>query len=438
MKFRWDKKYLYWGTTAFLVIVLSIMFFLGLYRFNEVLGALGFILDILMPFITGFVIAYLLLPIVEFFENKCFYPMMKRNRNPRLVKLPRVIAIIVTLLLAFALVAGLLLMVIPQLINSIMGIAGNMNTYIANLENWVLDLVASNAQLENILEEQFDNISKFLTDWATNNLLPQMEHLITGVTSGVMGVVNTLVDIFIGLIVAIYVMFSKERFAAQSKKMTYAVFSIKTANGLVRITRRADKVFGSFIKGKLIDSTIIGLLCFIGMSAFRMPFALLISVIIGIFNIIPFFGPIIGAVPSALLILMADISHPLTCVYFIIFIVVLQQFDGNVLGPKILGETTGLSAFWITFAIMVFSGLFGFVGMIIGVPTFTLIYSFVCDWSETRLKRQKLPVDTDDYNRLDHISAVDGEIRCSVIPTPEKAVKPSKKRKWFNRSSKGK
>lgn len=430
MKYRWEKKYLYWGITAFLVIVSSILFFLMLNRFDVVAAGFQFAVNLLMPFIIGLVIAYLLNPLVELCENKCITPLggflrrrfvrgekpaetaqpaRKRQRakaaKPKKPsRAPRAISITIVILLALAVVIGLLLLVIPQLIDSIKGLVGSLPGYLSNLEDWVVDLASSNQDLATFLEQRFDDVNKMFTDWATKNLLPQVNNILTGVTSGVLGVIGGLMDFFVGLIVAIYVLFSKERFLAQTKKMTYSILPVKATNFLLRVTRRADEVFGGFIKGKLIDSLCIGVLCFIGMSIFQMPYALLISVMIGVTNIIPFFGPFIGAIPSGLLILMID---PLTAFWFVLFIIVLQQFDGNILGPKILGGSTGLSAFWVIFAIMVFGGLFGFVGMIIGVPAFALIYSFVSEFAESRLKKQELPVKTDDYLRIDHINLME-------------------------------
>ena len=231
-----------------------------------------------------------------------------------------------------------------------------------------------------------------------------MTNLAGSLTNGVINVVNVVTNLIVGLVVSIYVLSSKEHFFAQTKKVTYAIFSIRTTNALLRITRRADRVFGKFVKGKLIEALIIGLLCFVGMSIFGMPFATLISVIIGVTNIVPFFGPIVGAVFSCILILLVD---PLSAVYFAIFILILQQFDGNVIGPKILGDSTGLSSFWVIFSIMIFGGLFGFTGMIIGVPTFALIYSLVAEMVSERLKRNDMPSDTADYEKIDHITLQD-------------------------------
>lgn len=406
MKFRWEKKFLYWGITAFSVIVLSISFFILMYNFNIVYSGVQTIITILTPFILGFIIAYLLIPVMDMFENKCFLPLLKKTKRKFHPKLPRILAILCTIFLALALVIGLLFMVIPQLWESIDGIVKELPANFKKVEEWALALVSSNSELEKIFAEEFNDINGTLIDWAKNNFLPQLNNIISGVTSGLIELLTFLKNIFVGLIVSIYVMYSKEQFCAQGKKVVYGLFPIKVANSVTSITRRSHKVFGGFIIGKLIDSLIIGCICFIGMSIFGMPYALLISVIIAVTNIIPFFGPFIGAIPSAFLILMKD---PLTCLYFIIFIILLQQFDGNILGPKILGDSTGLSAFWVIFSILLFGGIWGFVGMIIGVPTFAIIYSLIVELLEYRLKKHELPVKTAQFRELESISPIDYE-----------------------------
>ena len=404
MKYKWEKKYLYWGITAFLVIVSSILFFMLLNRLDVVARVIGFVLNLLMPFIIGLIIAYLLGPLVDWFENVCFRRLFVKMFHKEKRRAARVCALIVTFLLAIALVAGLCVLVFPQLFESIKGIIGNLSSYFSRLEKWVLGFFEKNPDIAKIIEAQFDNITKSISNWATNDLLPQVTNLAGGLTNGVINVVNIVTNLIVGLVVSIYVLSAKEHFFAQTKKVTYAIFSIRTTNTLLRITRRADRVFGKFVKGKLIEALIIGLLCFVGMSIFGMPFATLISVIIGVTNIVPFFGPIVGAVFSCILILMVD---PLSALYFAIFILILQQFDGNVIGPKILGDSTGLSSFWVIFSIMIFGGLFGFAGMIIGVPTFALIYSLVAEMVSERLKRNDMPSDTADYEKIDHITLQD-------------------------------
>lgn len=418
MKYRWDKKYLYWGITAFLVIVCAISFFLLLNRFDEVMKALRFLGNLLMPFILGLVIAYLLNPVMEFFERKCFLPLgewIRKKRpaqpsrpasHPRRRKgpsrAPRALAITVTFLLTLALLCGLITMVLDQLIKSIQTMVANMPAYLATVERFLLRLAQDNPDLVKLLDAQFTSITSTLESWLKENLLPQLTNIMRSLTTGGMGFVGVVMDLFVGMIVAIYVLFSKERFVAQMKKVVYALLPIRGGNVVLKIARRADGMFGGFIKGKIIDSTIIGILCFLGLSLpfLQSPYTLLIAVMVGVSNIIPFFGPFIGAVPSALLLLMVD---PWKCLWFIIFILVLQQVDGNIIGPRILGSSTGLSAFWVIFAILIFGGIFGFVGMIIGVPAFGMIYSLLAELLQGRLIRKDLPSATEDYLSLDQI-----------------------------------
>lgn len=407
MKFRWEKKYLYWGLTAFLVIVCSIFFFILAYNYKLVQSNFQRLAEILMPFTAGVVIAYLLCPILNYFEIKVATPLLDKTKRNYPKRLPRIISIVVTLILACAFITGLFFMVIPQLVSSISGVVNNLSVYFENLKEWVIGLLDSNPSLQNFITAEFDDISKTVTDWAKNSILPRVNSIISGVTSGVFGVLNFVKNFFIGLIISIYILYSKETFFAQSKKFIFSVFGVKWSNRIIHLTRRSHKIFGGFVIGKLIDSLIIGILCFIGMSIFRMPYALLISVIIAITNFIPFFGPFIGAIPSGLLILMID---PLTSLYFMIFILALQQFDGNILGPKILGDSTGLSAFWVIFAILVSGGLFGFVGMVIGVPTFAVIYSIIVELINGRLKRHELPVETSEYKELTKIDELDSTV----------------------------
>lgn len=404
MKFRWDTKYLYWGLTAFLVIVLSISFFITAYNVEVVAGVISKILQILKPFIIGLVLAYLLNPILDYFEKKVVSKVVAKTKVKKQKALSRVISMIITFLLAIAFLCALFSMVIPQLIESIKGIVNNLSLYATNLEQWISNLLSSSPTLASMLTEEFNDINGTIITWAKNNLLPQLDNIIGGVTTSLIGVVVLLKDLLVGLIISIYVLFSKELFFAQTKKFLYAVFPMGAATTALTVTRRSHRIFGKFIIGKLIDSFIIGVLCFLCMTLFKMPYPLLISVIIGITNIIPFFGPFIGAIPSALLILMID---PLTCLYFIIFILALQQFDGNILGPKILGDSTGLSAFWVIFAILLGGGLFGFPGMIVGVPAFAVIYSLIVEWLNRRLERKDIPSDIEQFYKLHSITKED-------------------------------
>ena len=237
-------------------------------------------------------------------------------------------------------------------------------------------------------------------------VLPSVQEIISEVSTSLIGsVVDLLVWLFnfiIGIIISIYLLSSKELFCAQAKKITYALLREERANNLINNMRFANKTFGGFLIGKILDSFIIGILCFIGTSVLKIPYALLISVIVGVTNIIPFFGPYLGAIPCALILIMIN---PIKCVVFLIFVLVLQQFDGNVLGPKILGNSTGLSSFWVIFSITVFGGLFGVLGMFVGVPVFAVIYAAIKTFVSQRLVKKNLPADTNYYMQNDYHSA---------------------------------
>ena len=278
------------------------------------------------------------------------------------------------------------------------------------VSQWLSGLLKDNPVIARNFMQVYEQFSAQLVNWVQNIALP---HLVTMMT-GVVTTVSVVVDILIGIIIALYILNGKETFCAQAKKMTYSLFSIERANSIIERVAHIHRVFGGFITGKLIDSLIIGVLCFIGMRimmavgllGIESSYALLISVIIGITNIIPFFGPFIGAVPSAILIM---VTSPLQALYFVIFIIILQQIDGNILGPKILGNSTGLSSFWVMFAILIFGGLFGFVGMAIGVPLFAVIYSIVSECINHLLHNRGLSEDTNDYRGDKRLDAGTGQ-----------------------------
>lgn len=412
VKYRWDKKYLHWGITAFLVIIASISFFLILFRMDSVGRILSVIIDVLMPIIYGLCFAYLLIPVMNYIERSIVAGVMKlkemRHKSVnrvRLKKFARMGSIFLTLLLALFFVIALFSMIIPQILTSVTNLFESLPTYVSNMQTWMSQLLEDNPDLLKNVESIFESVSEYVQNWLKNDLLPQMNELVKGLTSGVFGAINAVKNILIGIIISVYVMVSKDLFSAQAKRLCYAVLKPAHANTLIGATRKTHKTFGGFITGKLLDSLIIGLLCFIVMNLFNWPYALLISVIVGVTNIIPFFGPFIGAIPSAFLILLVD---PKTCLYFVIFILILQQFDGNILGPKILGDSTGLSSFWVIFAILIGGGLFGFVGMLIGVPTFAVIYTFIRSMVEKRLDEKHFPKKTEAYQELDYIDPQDG------------------------------
>lgn len=262
--------------------------------------------------------------------------------------------------------------------------------------------------------------------------MPEMDTIFGGIFNGVIGTGVLIKNLFVGIVIAVYLLAGKEVFFAQTKKILFTLLPVKAGNRIIAVTRQSHKVFGGFIIGKLIDSFIIFLLCLLGMVFLKMPFALLISVIIGITNVVPFFGPIIGAIPCGLLVLMVD---PLKCLYFVIFILALQQFDGNILGPIILGDSTGLSSFWVIFAILISGGVFGFAGMVIGVPAFAVIYTLISEYCNGKLKRHELPNNTEMYMNLKQIDEDDKPIYYEKEP---KRIGLTALRNYFNRPKKKK
>ena len=378
------KNYIYWGTTALAVVACSVAFGFFLSRFEIVSRSVGKIVSILMPIIYGAVLAYLMLPIY----------------NKTRVYTAKAAGTLVSLLLLIAIVCGLFWMVIPQIYTSIIGLQESLGENINNLSLWLMKMFEDNPTIEQTIMPFYEQAATEFQNWLTTDLVPNMSKIIGELSTGLLSVVTVVKNILIGVIVMVYFLNIKDTLSAQSKKIVYSLLKLKDANRLVSEVRFAHSVFGGFITGKLLDSLIIGIMCFFAMQFLKMPYVLLVSVIIGVTNVIPFFGPFIGAVPSAFLILLVS---PMKCLYFLIFILVLQQFDGNILGPKILGDSTGLPSFWVLFSILLFGGLFGFVGMIIAVPLFAVIYRLTATYVSSALRKKDLSARTEDYLSLDYI-----------------------------------
>ncbi len=398
MKKSSQSPYFKWGLTAFVVIIASICFFFSIFKMQGLFSAIGKFIDILKPFIYGAVVAYFLLPIYNALFKK-LRPALTRmlKSSKRAAAWSKMISSIASVMLLIVLVAALLYMVLPQLAASILSLTYSMPDYPAQISAWLENFLQTSPDIQGALMHVYNDFSDWIVRWIQDSMLPSLIMVMGG---SLMGTVNMLKKVVVGIIIGIYILNSKDLFAAQAKKAAYSIFSTEHANLFIKNTRFIHRVFGGFITGKLLDSLIIGMITFVFMSFFSMPYVVLISVIIGITNFIPFFGPFIGAVPCSFLVLMVD---PMQCLYFIIFILVLQQFDGNILGPKILGDSTGLSSFWVMFAILIGGGLFGFVGMVIGVPLFAVLYSLISSLIDRSLSDKKLPVKTASYFYTDHI-----------------------------------
>lgn len=397
------RRYIYWGVTALAVIACSVAFGFALSRFKTISGVIGKIVDILMPIIYGGALAYLMLPIynrTNSYVRKALAKTVKREDTRK--SLGKLVATIVSLLVLFAIVTGLFWMVIPQIYESIIGFQESLTDYINNLTLWLMKILEDNPALEESIMPYYEQAVATFQNWITTDLVPNMSLVFDRLSTGLLNVVTVVKNILIGIIVMVYFLNIKDTLCAQAKKIVYGLFRVKDANRIISETRFAHSVFGGFITGKLLDSLIIGIMCFFAMQFLNMPYVLLISVIIGVTNVIPFFGPFIGAIPSAFLILLVS---PLKCLYFLIFILILQQFDGNILGPKILGDSTGLPSFWVLFSILLFGGLFGFVGMIIAVPSFAVIYRLIAIYINGALKKKNLSDCTEDYMKLDYIDS---------------------------------
>lgn len=408
MKFNWKNKYICAGLTAFGVVAASICFYYLIFHVSSLATGIKKVMEIFMPIVFGLVTAYLLTPVLNKIEYAILIPLfdkMKIKNTKKRNQLIRIISITITVLIFFLLIYGLIAMLLSQIIPSIQSIVSNFDTYINNFTKWLNQLLSDNPSIKEYSLLLVDRYSVELENLLNNTILTQSSAitLIRTVSLSVINIITFLWDFIIGFVISIYVLASKENFAGQAKKIAYALFSKNSANQLIKSFRFTHKTFAGFISGKIIDSIIIGILCFICTSFMNIPYVALVSLIIGLTNVIPFFGPFLGAIPTTILIFVVDPTNPLKCVYFLIFIFILQQFDGNVLGPKILGESTGITGFWVIFSITIFGGLFGILGMIVGVPIFAIIYSGIKALTNTTLKRKDMPEETKLYLDVEKI-----------------------------------
>lgn len=406
------KEYIYIGVTAVSVIAICILFWFSIQHWDLVSAGGRKIVKILSPILCGAVLAYLTAPAYDWIEKAVVSVLGTVIKNEKYTgAVARLVATAASLGLVILLVAGMIKLMIPQLIESLIGIQDSFPQYVQNVYEWIQHVLKNNPEIENIVLNSFENNLTIFQNWAeksfTNIDMNRIGQIVTGVSSSVISILEFIKNWLIGLIVMVYLLNIKNTLAAQGKKIIYGCLSLRHANLVIEEIRFVNQMFGGFIIGKLVDSLIIGIICFIGVTILNMPFPMLLSVIVGVTNVVPFFGPFIGAIPSAFLVFLVS---PIQCVYFLIWILVLQQFDGNILGPKILGNSTGLSSFWVLFSILFFGGLFGFVGMIIAVPTFAVIYDLVARSIHRSLRMRKLPMETDMYRKLDHIDEKTGEM----------------------------
>ena len=413
MKRRNLGPYLAAGVTAFTVIAAAILLFFVLEHFSAIRALLDTVAYILRPICYGMVLAFLLLPV----HRRVLTVLTERFQGGRdwfgkKQAVLNALSIFVSLAFAFLLLYILLAMVLPQLYWSVVGLFNALPGYFQSVQRWLTDFLADNPDIQQLVLGYYRSAASYVNQWMSSDLIPNLESAsstiawlraeilpqLTGVVSGVSTVLMALFalfkDIIVAVIVSVYLLARKDVFAAQAKKIVYSLCPTRAADLVVGETRRAYRIFSGFITGSIIDSFIVGVLCLLCFSIFHFPYPMLLAVIIGVTNVIPFFGPFIGGIPCGLLVLLVS---PRQCVYFVIFIFVLQQIDGNILHPKILGDSVGLASFWVLFSVLLFGGLFGFAGLVLGVPLFAMFYSVVSRLVRRGLQKRGLPLETQDY-----------------------------------------
>lgn len=395
------KKYSAKALLVFFVIAAAILFSFAIFNVKEIVQFLKVLVYVLQPVLIGIMIAYLLNPIVNFMERWGILTVQKLKWKKITSNQIRMISVAVTEILAMIVILGIGSILMPELVNSLGTFIGSLPGYINKIAE-LLEVLTKNSdsQWVEFIENLLNDGSREISSWINAGVLQNLENFLSYFTTSVIGIAKMILNIMIGVIISVYLLVSKQKFVGQGKKVLYALFYERQANNILEVVRKSHSIFSGFISGKLIDSLIIGVLCFIGMSIMKMPYIPLVSVLVGVTNVIPFFGPYLGAIPSVLLILLIS---PGKGIMFLIFIIILQQLDGNIIGPKILGSSTGLSAFWVIFAILIGSGLFGIIGMIAGVPVFAVIYYLIKTGLEYSLRKKKLPTDTKEYEKLDYI-----------------------------------
>ncbi len=381
MKLYTNKKYNTVALYAIIVIAVNVVIVTAIFKFNAILNILGKLVDVMMPIIWGLGLAFLINPMMVATE-RLYQKLFKVVKRPKLM---RAVSVAISCTVFLGIIVGIISIVVPEFVNNFNNIVENFSKLVENAEKWLTRIFRNYPKIQKFFNDQITNFGSDL-----NRLQPMLENIANGAAD----FFSVLYNFVLGFLVSIYLLLGKETHIAQAKKLLFAKFSKGTADRILRFGNDANLVFSGFIIGKIIDSLIIGIICFVGLTIIGMPYNVLIAVIVGVTNVIPFFGPLIGAIPSALLIFLED---PKMVIWLLLFILLLQQFDGNVLGPKILGGSTGLPAIWVMIALFIGGGLFGFIGMLLGVPTFALIYKLTREHVNEKLKKKKMPTDTQYY-----------------------------------------
>lgn len=396
------------GLMIFITFACCILFFFMLLRYQGFADGWHKIVGAAQSIIIGLVLAYLLNPIMEFLERKLYKRLKgKMKTDQKAKKLSRGLGIAGAILFLLIIIILLIAAIVPSVISCIVGVIDTLPGNVQNFIKVVQSGKLGEYEVTGTISDMLTKLVDYVENWATKTLLPEAKTYLLQITSGMINMVKAVINFLVGIIVAAYVLMIKESLIGQSKKAIYAIFKPRQGNIIIETMHKADEIFGGFIIGKIIDSAIIGVICYVGCSILHIPDAMLVAVIVGVTNIIPVFGPFIGAVPSLLLVVVQSPWHAL---YLLIFIIILQQVDGNIIGPKILGSSTGLSSFWVMFAILIGGGLFGFLGMLLGVPVFAMIYYIVQRLVNHSIGNRQLPIATDAYVDVKSVDLTNGTL----------------------------
>ena len=406
-----------------------VAFYFAIYRISGLTNWFGKVWSVFQPIIMGFILAFLMNPIMKFFEHHLYKWFKKITKTEQTAfTVTRTISSILALLVIVGLVVFIIYAVVPELIDTITYLVNHIEEQIAGVLDWANEITKGKYEesIMNAKENKIDTAIETAISYVEQYLNVDQDEMISFVTTYVISIGRLVVNIIIAMFVSVYVLISKETFKGQTKKIIVGLLKGEHANIVMEVLRKSGDIFYGFIIGKIVDSIIIGIICYISCLIMSMPYALLVSVIIGVTNVIPVFGPYIGAVPTVIIIFLTE---PMQGIYFLIFVLILQQFDGNWLGPKILGNSTGISSFWVVFAVVVGGGLFGVPGMIIGVPVMAIIYYLLSRHSKYLLNKKGLPGDTNEYVRLKYIDVEKNEL---VVRTEEEEA--NKRIELFSRT----
>lgn len=392
------------GLMIFTVFSACILLVFVIFNLDKVFNFVNTVIDLLSPFIIGFVFAYLLNPIVKFFNEKVFSKLFKKD------SLRNGVSIFTTCTLFIGIILVLFYLIIPSLLESIEALALNIPGYIMDIKDYLISM-SDSSEFINLINANYSTIIDVFNK-TINNFIPKIEDMITILSSGLFGFVKVAFRVIMGFVISIYFLSDKDNFIAGIKKIIYGLFNVKVANRILENARHTNYIFGNFIVGKLLDGACVGFITFIFLYLLGFKeFSILIGVTIGLTNMIPYFGPYIGTIPSALLILMDEsIGGFKICLIFVIFIIALQQIDSYIIEPRLCGSKTGLKSFWVLASILFFGDVFGIVGLLLGVPIFALIYGYLHNLITLRLKEKNLPSDTIDYINLERINSKSGAV----------------------------